>query len=101
MVTLVRLINGGTADSVNMTNGASLSPLLGEHVNMKPQAVAMYVTMNDPISRKKIMRKHQHQRVFEPALESIEPSPEAVGAIIGSAAGNISKSIIKTGTSSS
>eukprot|EP00579_Thalassiosira_antarctica_P003185 CAMPEP_0201905888 /NCGR_PEP_ID=MMETSP0902-20130614/56740_1 /ASSEMBLY_ACC=CAM_ASM_000551 /TAXON_ID=420261 /ORGANISM="Thalassiosira antarctica, Strain CCMP982" /LENGTH=487 /DNA_ID=CAMNT_0048440011 /DNA_START=42 /DNA_END=1501 /DNA_ORIENTATION=- len=90
MVASVRLANGGTVDSVNMSNGASPSPSLGEHMNCKPRAVAMHVTMDDPILRKKIMLKHHHQRVFE----SGKPSPEAL------VAENASKASIKGGAGS-
>mmetsp|Transcript_4735 Transcript_4735/g.8426 ORF Transcript_4735/g.8426 Transcript_4735/m.8426 type:complete len:1499 (+) Transcript_4735:34-4530(+) len=101
MVASVRLANGGTVDSVNMSNGSSPSPSLGEHMNCKPRAIAMHVTMDDPILRKKIMLKHQHQRVFELALESMKPSSEAVAAITGPAAGNATSSKpTKEGTSS-
>ena len=94
MVASVRFANGETVNSVIMSNGSSPSPSLGEHMNSKPRVLAMHVTMDDPILRKKIMLRHQHQRAFEPALESMKPSPEAVAAISGPAAGNAASSLI-------
>jgi len=92
MVASVRLTNGGTVDSVNMSDGSSPSdPSLDQQSTKKPTATAMHVTMDDPILRKKIMLKHQHQVPQQPMAEAKKPSPDAV---MSPATGNASSKAI-------
>lgn len=77
MVASVRLAKGGAIDSVGMNEGFPSSPdsseaLPDQQNSAKPQAAAMHVTMDDPILRKKISLKQQHQEY--------KPSPEVASS---------------------
>ena len=62
MVASVRLANGGAVYSVGMNEQSlSSSPDFTEAQSDQKKATAMHVTMDDPIIRKKICLKQQHQ----------------------------------------
>ena len=76
MVASVRLANGGTVDSVNMSDGSpSSSDSSTQVLADKPQSAAMHVTMDDPILRRKISLKQQPSPdvASAPALSSSKP----------------------------
>ena len=80
MVASVHLANGGAIDVIN-TKGDTSSPPLGTTRSLRqestaPQASAMHVTMEDPVSRKKMSLRHQHQKQPQQTKDtSKKPSP--------------------------
>ncbi|KAL7541390.1 hypothetical protein ACHAXR_010883, partial [Thalassiosira sp. AJA248-18] len=104
MVASVRLANGGMVDSVNMNDGSPSSsssssdsaPSLGEHhhhqQNASSAGVAMHVTMDDPILRKKISLKHEQMPSSLKKPSSLDSKkPSSIERNAGPASGNALK----------
>lgn len=84
MLASVRLANGGAVDSVGTDDGFASSTDSSESQADQQKAAAMHVTMDDPILRKKISLKQQHQE-YKPspdfAASQAAPSKSGVAAI--------------------
>ncbi|KAL3816264.1 hypothetical protein ACHAXA_008072 [Cyclostephanos tholiformis] len=85
MVASVRLANGGAIDSVGINDGFLSSPDSSEAQLDQKNSPAMHVTMDDPILRKKISVKQQHQQYKPgPDFSNSQASSSKSGAPVNS-----------------